>query len=266
MTACLEQSAASSTPSDPIAALACDAGPIRVLLVEDDQIYREILSDELSEQGFVVRSFGDGTSLLDSLDTAVDADVIILDWSLPKPSGIDLLPQLRRRGVNLPVVFLTGRALPAHESLALDRGAVDFIDKARGVEILVRRLKRAVGAGQPAADRQSNKRIVCGRLELRPSVSRAYWDGVDVGLTLGEFNIVHLLVSNVGSYVTYRAIYDRLHYEGFIAGTGDDGYRANVRSAIKRIRNKFRECDPAFVEIENYTAFGYCWGRPVGAT
>jgi hypothetical protein len=47
-------------------------------------------------------------------------------------------------------------------------------------------------------------------------------------------------VSNVGSFVTYRAVYDRLRYEGFIAGSGNDGFRANVRSAIKRIRNKFR--------------------------
>jgi two-component system response regulator ChvI len=51
-------------------------------------------------------------------------------------------------------------------------------------------------------------------------------------------------------------------YEGFVAGDGDAGCRANVRSAIKRIRNKFRERDPAFVEIENYTRVGYCWGRP----
>ena len=63
---------------------------------------------------------------------------------------------------------------------------------------------------------------------------------------------------------TYRAIYDRLTYEGFIAGVGNIGYRTNVRSAIKRIRNKFRACDPAFVEIENYTAFGYCWGSLKG--
>ena len=84
---------------------------------------------------------------------------------------------------------------------------------------------------------------------------------MDVGLTIGEYKIVQLLASNAGSYVTYRAIYDCLHYVGFIAGSGDDGYRANVRSAIKRIRNKFRELDPAFDEIENYPGFGYCWGK-----
>jgi two-component system response regulator ChvI len=91
---------------------------------------------------------------------------------------------------------------------------------------------------------------------------RAYWNDVDLDLTLGEYNIVHLLASNVGRYVTYRKVYDRLHYEGFIAGTGPEGYRANVRSAIKRIRNKFRDLDPTFDKVENYTGFGYCWTKP----
>ena len=71
-----------------------------------------------------------------------------------------------------------------------------------------------------------------------------------------------MLVSDVGQYKTYRAIYDRLHYVGFIAGSGSDGYRANVRSVIKRIRNKLRAIDPAFDEIESYTGFGYCWRKP----
>jgi two-component system response regulator ChvI len=68
----------------------------------------------------------------------------------------------------------------------------------------------------------------------------------------GNTKSVHLLASHAGSFMTYRALYDRLTYEGFIAGTGEDGYRANVRSAIKRIRNKFRACDPAFDEASPF--------------
>ena len=237
---------------------------IRILFVEDDEDYREALAADLSERGFVVHSFADATSLLDSFDSAVEADVIILDWKLPRTSGIDLLGQLRRKGVNLPVVFLTGLASTVHETLAFNRGAIDFIDKTRGVDVLVSRLKRIVKSYKPIADRRADKVIACGKLTLRPEISRAYWNGVDVGLTIGDYKIVHLLATNAGRYVTYRAIYDRLTYEGFIAGVGENGYRTNVRSAIKRIRNKFRACDPAFVEIENYTAFGYCWGNPAG--
>jgi two-component system, OmpR family, response regulator ChvI len=237
---------------------------IRILFVEDDEDYREALGADLSERGFVVHSFADATSLLDSFDNAVEADVIILDWKLPKTSGIDLLGQLRRQGVNLPVVFLTGLASTVHETLAFERGAIDFIDKTRGVDVLGSRLKCIVGSHKPIADRRADKFIACGKLVLKPEIGRAYWNDVDVGLTIGEYRIVHLLATNAGRYITYRSIYDCLTYEGFIAGVGNTGYRTNVRSAIRRIRNKFRACDPAFGDIENYTAFGYCWGSPAG--
>jgi two-component system response regulator ChvI len=255
------------TPKQSVAELpayAGGAGAIRIMLVADDEYYREALAADLADRGLVVHAFGDATSLLGTLDSAAEANVIVLDWKLPRTSGIDLLGQLRRRGVNLPVVFLTGLASTVHEILAFDRGARDFIDKTRGVDVLVSRLKRIVETSKPIADRQADKFIACGKLLLKPEMSRAYWNGVDVGLTIGEYKIVHLLATSAGRYITYRAIYDRLTYEGFIAGEGHTGYRTNVRSAIRRIRNKFRACDPAFVEIENYTAFGYCWGSPAG--
>ena len=66
-----------------------EAGPIRVLIVEDDENYREIVSSELEWHGFAVRSFADGDELLGSLDAAAEADVIVLDRRLPTISGID---------------------------------------------------------------------------------------------------------------------------------------------------------------------------------
>jgi two-component system response regulator ChvI len=98
--------------------------------------------------------------------------------------------------------------------------------------------------------------MICGKLLLRTDVSRAYWEDADLDLTLGEYNIVHLLASNAGRFMTYREIYDRLQYRGFIAGRGTDGYRMNVRSAIKRIRTKLRDFDPTSDNIENYAGFG----------
>ena len=262
MAARSDQEAASSSPEPDLLACAKETDVVRVLLVEDDELCREAVAAALSEHGFAVQGFADGAALLGALEAAAGADVIVIDWSLPQTSGIDLLPELRRQGVDVPVVFLTGWSLTTYESLAFERGAVDFIDKTRGVEVLVRRLRLAVKSARPAAEPLSDKRMVCGKLVLRPGVSRAYWNELDVGLTVGEYNLVHLLASNVGRYVTYRAIYDRLRYEGFAAGNGPDGYRMNVRSTIKRIRNKFHECDPGFDEIENYTGFGYRWGQP----
>src|SRR5471030_1749819 len=87
----------------------------RVVLVESDQYYREVLTFELLRQGFVVHAFTDGASLLGSLATAVDADLAVLDWDLPKMPGIKLLAELRQHGLNLPVVFLAGRFIRDNE-------------------------------------------------------------------------------------------------------------------------------------------------------
>ena len=192
---------------------------------------------------------------------ACDADVIVLHCGQVNNSSIELLGKLHRLGFNVPVVLLTGEAAPAHECLALDKGAIDVILRSRGPDVLARRLKGVVKSIGRTDRPRSGRAMKCGKLLLRPDISRAYWKGVDVGLTLGEYNIVHLLASNAGLYMTCWAIYDRLHYEGFIAGSSADGYRTNVRSALKRIRNRFRALDPTFDHIENYAGFGYCWKK-----
>jgi two-component system response regulator ChvI len=238
---------------------------IRVLHVEDDPNCREAIADQLSDHGFVVRSFANAISLADGLAVSSEADIILLDWDLPDVSGIELLVELRQAGVNLPVVFLTGYGFTAQENLAFEAGAIDFIDKTRGVEVLVRRLRRLLTAPKSAAAPPSARPLVCGKLLLDPHVSRAYWNDCDVGLTLGEYNIVDLLVSNAGRWVTYRAIYDRVHYEGFIGGSGEDGYRINVRGLIKRIRKKLLQCDETFAEIENFVGLGYRWANAKAA-
>ena len=269
MTAAFDQVAMGLDAGTPVLlASVGEPDAIRVLLIEDGAIDRGFLANELSKQGFAVQTVA---SLAGAPDAVGDADVIVLNSDWAKISSIDLLGSLHRLGLNVPIVLLTGKASPAHECPALDKRPIDVIGKSRGSEVLARRLKGAVeafgrtdqpraggcmaAAGQVVAQAQP---MICGKLLLRPDVSRAYWKDADLGLTLGEYNIVYLLASSVGRYVTYRAIYDRLHYEGFIA----DGYRDNVRSAIKRIRNKFRSFDPTFDEIENYSGFGYCWKKP----
>ena len=238
--------------------------PTRVFLVDDDDDFREAVGAELSEHGYTIANFGDGEGLLRFIADGNTADVIVLDWRLRTTTGIDLLPQLRRRGVNVPVIFLTGIATPEHEQLALDHGALDFVDKSRGVPILARRIALILESHRArTVAKLPTDELVRGDLVLRPSVSRASWKGTDVGLTVTEFNIVHKLAADDGDFVTYRTIYDCVHWRGFVAGSGDEGFRTNVRSSIKRIRAKFVAIDSEFAEIENFPAFGYRWrSRP----
>ena len=260
MTAALEQNVVSlEAPAPAFLASVSEPKAIRVLLIQNGVTDRGLLTDKLSKQGFAVLKIA---SLAGAADAARNVDVIVLHCDLAKISSIDLLGQLRGLGLDIPVVLLTGEAPPAHECLAFDKGAIDVILKSRGPDVLARRLKGVINASRRADQPRSNRSMICGKLLLRPEAGRAYWEDADLDLTIGEYNIVHLLASNAGCYMTYRAIYDGLHYEGFIAGRGAGGYRSNVRSVIKRIRNKFHDFDPTFDQIENYAGFGYRWKKP----
>jgi two-component system response regulator ChvI len=233
-----------------------------VVLVDDDDDYREVLSADLADRGLTISCFADGPSLLAAMSNGATAHVAVLDWTLPEMSGFELLGALRQRGFDLPVVFLTGYAPAERELQALGHGAVDFVDKTRGLDVLTRRLRLIIDAQRqpPAAANPPVERH--GALTLQSSTARARWRERDVGLTITEYKLVLQLVMHKGWPQTYRALYDTAHYAGFIAGSGDDGHNANVRSLIKRIRKKFLALDPGFAEIVNVEAVGYHWRLP----
>lgn len=234
----------------------CDA---QLAILDDDSSYLAQLSDGLGGHGFGVVPFNSGPALLEYFDDGGKVDCMVLDWRLDRGSGLDVLMRARRKGLTTPAVFFTGLPATDYETVALDSGAADFVDKSRGVDILARRIRMIIEASKSADGAAVEDEIRVGRLKLRPQVCRAYWDRTDLNLTVTEFRIVAALGSNPGEYVSYRAIYDCVHSAGFIAGSGEDGYRTNVRSSMKRIRNKFRAVDDAFNEIENFPAFGYRW-------
>jgi two-component system response regulator ChvI len=230
-----------------------------IFLVDDDDHYREALSADLADRGFTVSCFADGPSFLEAVSNGVEAQVALLDWALPQMSGFELLDALRERGIELPVVFLTGYSQVEQELQALNRGALDFVDKTRGTEVLAHRL-RVIIEGQRRRRATAMPQIERhGELALYPSAARALWRQRDVDLTITEYKIVALLVSRKGQVQTYRGIYDAAHYAGFVAGTGEHGHNTNVRSLLKRIRRKFLAVDPDFSEIENLQTVGYRW-------
>src|SRR6266478_7777654 len=157
----------------------------------------------------------------------------------------------------ITVIFLTVLSDDIYEEAALAGGAVDFIDKSRRLPILLKRLQLISEGVRPALDSEPLRAVSMrfGRLELRFDVNRALWAGQTVDLTLTEFRIVTLLADKAGQDVSYREIYDLVHGKDFIAGHGADGYRANVRTFIKRIRKKFRDVDLQFDHVRNYASF-----------
>ncbi|GEP61552.1 response regulator transcription factor [Reyranella soli] len=118
--------------------------PIPIILVDDDALYREAVTADLEDRGFAVAAFADGPALLAALDEHIEAELVLVDWTLPHLSGLDLLRALRRRGCRLPVAFLTGRSGVERTEEARAAGAVDFIDKTCGIDELVLRLRRYI--------------------------------------------------------------------------------------------------------------------------
>jgi len=158
----------------------------------------------------------------------------------------------------MPVLFLTALTDNVYEEAALALGAVDFISKSRSLSVILQRLSLIVD-GRKRATAAGTELIRRGKLELRPLIGRAFWDSKRVELTLTEFTILQTLAETPKRDFSYREIYDLVRGEGFIAGWGEEGYRVNVRSFIKRIRQKFRALDDEFDCIKNYSGYGYYW-------
>jgi two-component system response regulator ChvI len=242
-----------------------EEGEAQLVVVDDDPMFRESLTQNLKDDGYAVTDFGEGQPALEYLRAGNPADLVVLDWRMPGMTGIQLLRAIREHEIDVPVIFLTVLGDQIYEEAALHHGAVDFVEKSRSLSILKKRIELSVkrpdaasAAGERAAEEGGVIETI-GHLELNRETSRAYWKGEEVPLTLNEFRIVDLLAGRPGRDVRYRELYDQVHGAGFIAGSGEEGFRGNVRTLIKRIRQKFRDLDDEFEAIENYPGFGYRW-------
>lgn len=241
---------------------------VRVVVVDDDELFLESLGQNLVDCGFDVTRFDNAPAALAYFRGGATSDIILLDWKMPEMNGIELLQALRDEGILTPVVFLTALSDQIYEEAALRKGAVDFVEKSRSFSILVQRINlivegvkaaaAAAGVTLPPTDTDGDS-LRLGELELKLDTQRAFWKTLQVPLSLTEFRMVEYLARRHGKDVRYREIYDLVHGKDFVAGAGGDGYRANVRTFIKRIRQKFRDLDDGFDRIENYAGFGYRW-------
>jgi len=199
---------------------------MRLLVVEDEPDLLESLAQSLREDGYAVDVAQDGRDGLHKCKVW-DYDAIVLDWMLPKLSGINLLVELRKTK-STPVLLLTARDTVSDRVLGLDSGADDYLVKPFSLAELLARVRSLI--------RRSNGQVTniieIGSLKVNIANKTASSDGVLLDLTAREYALLELLAYNRDKLVSRTMIYDHLFDED------DDSLSNLVDVHISHLRKK----------------------------
>jgi len=166
---------------------------MRVLLVEDDPLLGDGIHNGLRQQDYTVEWLRDGQAASLAL-MQEHYDVVVLDLGLPKKHGLDVLREVRDKGLNVPVLILTAQGETEDRVAGLDAGADDYLTKPFDIDELYARiralLRRAGGRAQP--------NICYGDIELDPAAHSVTRQGRPVSLSRREFAVLLELMENQG--------------------------------------------------------------------
>jgi two-component system OmpR family response regulator len=171
---------------------------VRVLIAEDDPTTRELLERGLREELFGVESVADASSA-EQLAATGGFDAIILDLMLPDLDGFTVCRRLRTRGIDTPILLLTGRHSLSDRVRGLDVGADDYIAKPFAFEELIARLRAVTRRGRT---RQLDATLAFGPIELDPRTRMAVVSGQPVVLSDTEFRLLQYLLVRADELVT----------------------------------------------------------------
>lgn len=219
----------------------------RILIVEDEQSYRDALSYMLQREGFDVAEAADGQSGLSEFDRN-GADLVLLDLMMPGMSGTEVCRQLRLRG-NVPVIMVTARDSEIDKIVGLELGADDYVTKPFSHRELVARIRAVLRRGQDAELLPEVVEVGDVRMDIeRHEVSVS---GRAVRLALKEFELLELLLRNAGRVMTRAQLIDRVWGSDYVGDT------KTLDVHVKRLRSKI-EPDPARpVKLVTVRGLGY---------
>jgi DNA-binding response OmpR family regulator len=200
---------------------------MRILVVEDEEVLADALAEGLRDESYAVDLAARGTEAEELM--AVNAyDLVILDWTLPAPSGIELLGKWRREGNDPPVLMLTGRAGVADPVRGLDTGADDYLTKpfafdellARARSLLRRRARPLVSS------------LTAGDLEMDRSAHLVRVGGAPIDLAPKEFAVLEYLLTHKGKVVSRAELSEHVWDDSF------DSMSNVVDVTVYRLRKK----------------------------
>ena len=223
-----------------------------IYLVEDDESIRELVVYTLNSQGMEAEGFGTPSGFWNALENKIP-DLILLDIMLPEEDGMEILRKLRKRGdtKNLPIAMLTAKGSEYDTVKGLDSGADDYIPKPFRMMELVSRIKALLRRSGKTG--QEDKEFTIDGLYVSQKKHQVKVGDREVVLTLKEFELLLLLLSNPGIVFTRAQLLDK------IWGYQFDGESRTVDVHIRTLRQKLGE---AGHYIETVRGMGYKIGGP----
>jgi two-component system OmpR family response regulator len=172
-----------------------------VLVAEDDEGLRSVLERGLKENGYAVDATCDGEQALRYLDT-YEYEVAILDWRMPKLTGLEVIQRIRRRGSALPVLMLTARDAATDRVTGLDQGADDYLVKPFDFAELLARVRALQRRGEAV----QSLTIKVAKLTLDTVTREVSVGSEHLRLTATELGLLEILMQRSPSVVSRRAM------------------------------------------------------------
>lgn len=219
-----------------------------IYLVEDDESIRELLVYTLNGQGLVAEGFAYPSDFWHAMEKKIP-DLVLLDIMLPEEDGLEILQKLRKKKEtkNIPIAMLTAKGSEYDVVKGLDGGADDYIPKPFRMMELVSRVKALIRRGgqeQP----QDDEEYVLGELYVSKKRHLVKVKGEEVTLTMKEFELLLLFLSNQGIVFSRAQLLDK------IWGYQFDGESRTVDVHIRTLRQKLKD---AGHYIETVRGVGY---------
>jgi DNA-binding response OmpR family regulator len=184
--------------------------PVRVLIIEDEELMASSLQRGLQRDGYVADVAAEGREGL-WMATENDYDAIVLDIMLPGMNGYKIVDELRRLGNWTPVLMLTAKQGEYDQAEALDGGADDFLSKPFSYVVLKARLRALIRRGRPPRPAV----LEAGELVLDPAVHECWVSGTAVTLTNTEFRLLEYLLRRDGEVATKQELLDHVWEGGY---------------------------------------------------
>jgi len=177
-----------------------------VFLVDDDAAVRKSMQRALHERGYTVVVFESAERFLEAYDP-IEHGCLVLDLAMPGMDGLDLQQTLIRRGISIPIIFITGHGSVPQSVLALKAGAIDFLEKPFKQDALIERIHEAFQEDLRMRAEGQETSAIKGRMAT---------------LTNRELEVMHLLVNDL-SQPSSKQIARELHISPFSGGINDTG-------------------------------------------